>query len=335
MTRVGVVIPTRDGGERFGACLEALRRQDPPAEAVVIIDSGSTDGTPERARKHAGHLRGLTVQSITPQTFDHGITRNQAAAALPPVDVIVFLVQDAVPLDDDFLGVLGAACHQPGVGAATARQVPPEGADFLTQATVSESPFAEDERVVTGPFPSTRIAALSPRDWRALLRLDDVAAAVRGDVFRRSGYRQTSHGEDALMAYDLLCAGWSLVHEPDAVVEHGHAYDPEGAHERYRADARFFRERFGYRVRPSRLSAWKGLYHEFTRDLRWLMTYPEDRVPGAWGKSWALRRAQVVGQWRGSRGPLGRLPERREMPRPEELDRVAFGGRRAGREAAS
>ena len=325
MTSVGVVIPTRNGGERFGACLEALAAQDPPAEAVVVIDSGSEDGTPERARKLAGHLAGLSVQSITPQTFDHGITRNQAAAALPPVDVIVFLVQDAVPLDDDFLGVLAAACHRPGVGAATARQVPPEDADFLTQATVSESPFADDERVVTGPFPSTRLAGLTPRDWRPMLMLDDVAAALRGDVFRRSGYRQTSHGEDALMAYDLLCAGWSLVHEPDAVVEHGHAYEPAEAHERYLADARFFRERFGLRVRSSRLAAAKGLYAEFTRDLRWLMTYPEDREPGALRRSWALRRAQLAGQARGSRGPLGRLPERREMPRPEELDRVAFG----------
>ncbi len=318
MTSVGVVVPTRNGGERFVECLEGIAAQRPAPDAFVVIDSGSDDGTPERARS-----AGADVVSITPETFDHGVTRNQAAAALPPVDVIVFLVQDAVPLDDDCFANLAAAVARKGVAAGTARQVPPEGASFLTQSTVAMSPFADDEAYETGPFSSIEAATMEPSEWRELLMLDDVCTAVRGDVFRRSGFRPTNHGEDALLAFDLLSAGWQLVHVPDAVVEHGHEYDPEGVFERYRVDARFFRERFGLRVRSGRLAALKGLFSEVLRDVRWLSAFPEDREPRALRKAWALRRAQLAGQLRGSRGPLGRLPDRRDMPRSEELDRDA------------
>ena len=103
-----------------------------------------------------------------------------------------------------------------------------------------------------------------------------------------------------------------------SVVEHGHAYDSETVRERYRADARFFRERFGFRVRPSRFSALKGFAAELRRDLAW-MGAAEEREAGALGRALGLRWAQVWAQRRGSRGPLGSLPERRDVPRPEDL----------------
>jgi rhamnosyltransferase len=301
--------------------VNSLLGQDPAPEAVVVIDSGSEDGTPERARE-----AGFDVTSITPQTFDHGVTRNQAAAALPDVDAVVFLVQDAIPQSRDCLSRLAAAALEPGVAAATARQVPPRDADLLTGSTVSASPFHDDEPVVTGPFSTVELLDLAPIEWRPLLVLDNVCCAIRGALFRRLGFRPAQHGEDALMAYDLLMAGWALVHEPDAVVEHGHAYDPDGARERYRADARFFRERFGLRIRPTRLSALKGLAGEVRRDLTWIGAHRDEREGGELADALALRWAQVWGQHRGSKGPLGSLPDRREVPRPEDPAEQAVEG---------
>ncbi len=308
------MIPTRNGGERFVSCLDAIGEQRPGPEALVVIDSGSDDGTPEAARAF-----GADVTSITPQTFDHGVTRNQAAAALPDVDVVVFLVQDAIPLGEDWLSTLALAATQPGVAAATARQVPPDEADYLTCSTVFDSPFATEERRLTGPFEALQLRGFEARDWRDVVLLDNVCCAIRGELFRRTGFRPTRHGEDVLMAYDLLWSGWALAHEPDAVVEHGHEYDPESVAERYRGDAKFFRERFGLRVRPSRWSAVRGLVYELRRDLAWLREFPEDRGGGAMRRSLALRWAQVWAQHRGSRGPLGILPDRRDVPRPEQL----------------
>ena len=96
--------------------------------------------------------------------------------------------------------------------------------------------------------------------WRREVLLDNIACAVRADLFRASGgFAAASHGEDVLFAYDLLCSGWSLVHQPAAVVEHGHDYDHRSVQKRYRADAVFFREQFGLRVRSNWISLFIGL----------------------------------------------------------------------------
>ena len=312
---IGVVVPTRNGGARFERCLDGLARQRPGADALVVIDSGSRDGTAQAARR-----AGAQVLDIAPAEFDHGATRSLAAARLPSADVLVFLVQDAVPQGDDWLARLSAAATQPGVAAATARQVAPPESGPLTASTVDGSPMGAHQPRRTGPFGRGQLAALTPDGWRALLLLDDVACAVRGALFRAAGgFPPTSHGEDALLAYDLLHAGWALAHEPAAVVEHGHAYDAGNVAERYRLDAAFFRERFGLRVRGGALSVLKGYLAETRRDRRWLATHAVADPDGFLAESRRLRWAQVRAQRQGSRGPLGTLPAPRPLPGPQEL----------------
>ena len=308
-----MVVPTLDGGERWLRCLQALAEQR-PRPALVVIDSDSSDGTREAAERS-----GATVLRIEKQDFDHGETRNRGAAALPACDAVVFLVQDAVPLGSDCLATLARAALAPGVGAASARQVAPAEAGFLTASTVSSSPFAETAPRRTGPYPRAELEGLQAEDWRPLLLLDDVACAVRGPLFRRGGFRATPHAEDALLAYDLLWAGWSLAHEPAAVVEHGHRYDAASVQRRYFTDALFFRKAFGLRIRPDLLSVLKGVNAELRRDREWLAQHPGAGGNGALRDARELRWAQVLAQREGSRGPLGRLPEPKRMPTPADL----------------
>jgi GT2 family glycosyltransferase len=47
---VSAVVINYDGGERTLRCLEALTRQTHPLERILVVDNGSTDGTPERIR---------------------------------------------------------------------------------------------------------------------------------------------------------------------------------------------------------------------------------------------------------------------------------------------
>jgi len=307
------VVPTLDGGPRWRACLAALGDQR-PRPALVVVDSGSSDGTPE-----AAEAAGARVLRIRREDFDHGETRNLGARELPGCDVLVFLVQDAVPQAPDCLARLAAAALRPGVGAASARQVPPPDAGYLTASTVSASPFAAEVARRTGPFAREQLARLPPEEWRARLLLDDVACAVRGALFRGGGFRRTSHAEDALLAYDLLWAGWALEHEPAAVVEHGHAYDAQSVQRRYRDDAVFFRKTFGLRVRPDLLSVLKGVNAELRRDRQWLARHGGAPGNGSLKAARELRWAQVLAQREGSRGPAGRPPDPLPLPSPAEL----------------
>jgi glycosyltransferase involved in cell wall biosynthesis len=83
--RIGVVIPTRNEARALPAVLRAM-----PAfvDAVAIGDYRSTDGTPQIGRGHGA----IVVDVDGP---GYGRACLAAIAALPPVDVIVFVDGDA------------------------------------------------------------------------------------------------------------------------------------------------------------------------------------------------------------------------------------------------
>src|SRR5690242_5485595 len=131
---ISVVIPTKDGGEDLRRCLDRIAAQRVDAEVeVVVVDSGSRDGSVAVAREH-----GATVHEIPPAEFNHGATRN-LGASLARGDVLVFTSQDAYAADEHWLARLTAPLAEPQVGGAYGRQVahvdatPPERyfMDFL------------------------------------------------------------------------------------------------------------------------------------------------------------------------------------------------------------
>lgn len=83
--RVGVVIPVRNEAQALPVILRAI-----PAWAarVVVVDTNSTDGTPEIAR-------GLGAAVVAEPRRGYGRACLSGIAALPQVDVVVFLDGDA------------------------------------------------------------------------------------------------------------------------------------------------------------------------------------------------------------------------------------------------
>src|SRR6266545_5615602 len=95
---ISVLIPVKNGGSDVRRCLERIAAQQLSVEVeVVVVDSGSTDGSVELARGF-----GATVHEIPPEAFDHGGTRNLAAERSRG-DVLVFTSQDAYAEKDDWL----------------------------------------------------------------------------------------------------------------------------------------------------------------------------------------------------------------------------------------
>jgi len=115
---VSVVIPTRAGGALLGRVLAAIaaQRTDHSYE-VICVDSGSPPA--ELARMRAA---GARILEIPPRSFNHGRTRDHGAAHARG-RVLVFLNQDAVPADDQWLerlvaplfGVVAPAAAQGGI----------------------------------------------------------------------------------------------------------------------------------------------------------------------------------------------------------------------------
>ena len=264
--RVSVVVPTWNGGERFGLLLDALDTQDLEHGCqLVVIDSGSTDGTRERAAK-----AGALVLEIPQAEFNHGATRNRAIEQSSG-EIVCLITQDAVPMDAGFLRYLAEAYDDPKVDGAYARQFPQPDCDPILAERLRQWSASRDEKVVQTFVPEQRgnaeaaraaFDALLPIERYLACAFDNVASSVRRETWERHPLPARSFGEDVAWAREVLLAGGSVVFEPRARVEHSHRIDLVREFKRIYCDHRNLMELFGLRNVPSWKAVFDGWKHQ-------------------------------------------------------------------------
>ncbi len=211
---VSVVIPTLNAGERFPKLLAALNDQQMPGGVeVVVIDSASTDGTPERAQG-----AGAQVLSIPRSAFNHGRSRNDAIRATHG-EYIALTVQDALPADDQWLARLVEPLQEleTVAGSYGLQQAPPE-AGLLARAR-SESWAQSNDRAL---IKSVETWGMAPRERWALIRFDNVTSCIRRNVWERIPFPERDYAEDVAWAKRVLQSGFQLAYVPSARVWHCH-----------------------------------------------------------------------------------------------------------------
>jgi len=218
---ISVVIPVRNGGTRLARCLDSIasQRADDDVE-VVVIDSGSTDGSADLARS-----RGARVEVISPQDFRHGWARN-LGAELAHGETLVFTSQDAYAVGDSWLATLCEVLAADSSAAAVyGRQLPHE------DARPPERYFLD---FLYGAVPRTQIAKETSD-----LSMDATLFSNANSAIRRSVWEEFRFADDIIMSEDqewavrVLLAGYSLRYEPLAAVRHSHAYSIRSAFRRF------------------------------------------------------------------------------------------------------
>lgn len=241
---VAVLMPTYQGMEFLERVLDALAAQelDRPWR-MIVIDSSSSDGTWEFLEARRGTLPvPLDIERIHGVEFDHGDTRNLLACRAEGAEFLVFLTQDAIPSGPRWLQTLLANFDDPAVGAAYCRNVPRPDARELTKIFSADDPgYAEGRREVRLPEPEV-YGAMDAHERRVLYNFNDVASAFRAELWRRHPFPRTPFGEDVLMARAFLEAGYTVVYDDEATVEHSHDYSPEETYARTRIDGEFSAE---------------------------------------------------------------------------------------------
>jgi rhamnosyltransferase len=219
---ISVLIPVKNGGSDLVRCLEGIARQTLDDEVeVVVIDSGSTDGSADLARR-----LGAQVHEIAAEEFVHGATRN-LAARLSRGDILVFTTQDAVPADKLWLSQLVAALEGEDVAGAYGRQLPHE------DATPPERFFLD---FMYGPEARVqRLSGLEELSFEQTL-FSNVNSAITRRIWETHPFEDdVTMSEDQEWSRRMLLAGHAIVYEPRAAVRHSHTYSLRGAFRRFYA----------------------------------------------------------------------------------------------------
>lgn len=187
--RIGVIIPTHNEAAALPRVLSAV-----PAfvDVVVIGDYRSSDGTPEIGRAH-----GATVVHVSGSGYGRACL--EAIAALPPVDIIVFVDGDAA----DDLGAMASLVAPIVAGKA----------DFALGSRV----LGNSERGALTPqqvFGNWLACTLIRLRWR--MRYTDLGPfrAISTDAFRRLNMADLNYGWTVEMQVKAAYLGLRVIEVP-------------------------------------------------------------------------------------------------------------------------
>jgi rhamnosyltransferase len=216
---LSVVMPTFNAGPDFPRILAAIRRQVGLRELdLVIVDSGSEDGTREAAEN-----AGARVIEIPESDFGHGRTRNRGIE-LSDGEFVVMMVQDALMLGVTAIRDLAVELRaDPRMAAISARQVPRTDADlFASFVVLAHARTLDAER----PSQTPSLETLTPLQRRAVAGIDNVCAVIRRGAWMELGFSDVQFGEDLDFGLRACDSGWTIGFSKSVAVAHSHTRGP-------------------------------------------------------------------------------------------------------------
>jgi rhamnosyltransferase len=266
MTEATVIVRAKDEERSIERALSALRRQSVDPE-IVVVDSGSTDGTLAIARRYADR-----IIEIRPEEFSFGRSLNIGArAASAPIHFA--LSAHCAPETDDWIERTLGHYERPDVAAVNGALSLPNGRLRLEVVHESDAGAARAR-----PFDGFSNHASS---WRA-------------SVWEQHPFdEQLEACEDKEWAWRVQDAGWVVVYDPLFWVSLAH---------RRQSGLRAYYERV--KREASALARVGALKPMSARDAlaEWWSGFPEGSpYPTAFHRLNYMRAAEIAGRWRGSR----------------------------------
>jgi len=244
---VSIVIPTFNAGPVFKVLLDGICRQEGDFEReIIVIDSGSTDGTVELAQRY-----GAIVHKIPQAEFNHGATRNLGVSRARG-KYVALTVQDAVPIDERWLAtMLENLERDERVAGVYSRQIACKEAGILTRAVVNSLALASLERREQFVGDLKPYSKLPPKKRRRLATFDDVSSCLRRSIWEEIPFERTNFGEDLRWGKRAVEAGYKIVYEPRSAVFHSHERGAKYDLRRYYVNQRLLLDLFGLKLVPN------------------------------------------------------------------------------------
>ncbi|MFD1647736.1 glycosyltransferase [Haloarchaeobius litoreus] len=220
MTETSVVIRSFNEADTIERVLDAVEAQAYRDFEVVLVDSGSTDGTLDVAAPRVD-----TVVEIDPRDFTFGYSLNVGCDAAEG-RFLAFLSAHAIPTDEHWLGPMVENLRDDDVAMTYSRQ---RGV---------ESTKLPEERHFKELFPDER-KVQTPPDYFA----NNASSAIEKSLWEQHQFDEYLTGlEDIEWAKHFMDRGYVVVYEPEACIYHIHDESWEQVFTRFEREAIAARE---------------------------------------------------------------------------------------------
>lgn len=270
---VSIVILNRDGLAHLERCLAGIAATAYRSVEVIVVDNGSTDGSPDLAERFAMPFPLKVIRNSENRSFSVANGQGVDAAA---GQLICFLNNDVDPITEHWLGYLVETLATTGAAAAGARLIYPRhrgsrraGAKYA-DLTLQHTGVAFD-RSAPVPMPIVLGAGDDPLAPAAVAieerpALTAACLLVRRDAFEAAGGFSAAYDygiEDIDLCLRLRAAGGRLVYDGRAALWHHESATRVADRARYRkrvtANREAYLDRWGPRIfREATLDAIAG-----------------------------------------------------------------------------
>ncbi len=216
---ISVVIRTLNEEQWIGPLLTALRRQQHATLEIIVVDSGSVDGTRDIAARDADHV--LDIQS---DSFSYGYALNIGIGRAAG-DLVAILSAHTMPLDDRWIANLSAPFGTEVRSSALALTYGKQRGNHLTKL----SEHMDFQR----QFPDQ-----SRRQAGADYFCNNANALIRRDLWQSQPFDESLPGlEDMAWAKHWMDQGFEIEYVASAGILHIHDESWQHVRRRFRREA--------------------------------------------------------------------------------------------------
>lgn len=214
---VDVIIPVyRPEEDKLTGIIDKLNVQTVKPEHIFFMQTLTGEPEDEKVRQLLMRADNAVVTPVEKKDFDHGGTRNQAAA-MSEAEFMLFMTQDAVPVDELLIEHLLAAMAADSVATAYGRQLPDDQVGVIEHYTRQFNYPPESMVKSKKDLPHLGIKTYF---------CSNACAMYRKKVYEERGgfVLHTIFNEDMIMAAGVIQAGYKIAYAADACVVHAHRY---------------------------------------------------------------------------------------------------------------
>lgn len=213
---VDVIIPVYRPDEKLPKLIEKLNRQTVSPKHVFFMHTLTGTGEDKRVREILERAEHGVITSIERSEFDHGGTRNRAAA-MSEAEFMLFLTQDVIPEDEHLIEILLNEMRRESVAIAYGRQLPGRKVGIIEQYTRNYNYPKQSH--IKSKQDLTRLGIKT-------FFCSNACAMYRHSVYDELGgfVLHTIFNEDMIMAASVIRSGYEISYAAEAEVEHAHRY---------------------------------------------------------------------------------------------------------------